>query len=73
MRTKTTNGETEVIASDQDCRTLDRAIDVLEEYSYRVQDATSAANASEAAAVVRKIVKELADVETDKPVRSSSG
>ncbi len=60
MKTKTTDGTTVVVATEQDRRTLDRAIDVLVEYKAReVVDSTAWAEASDAQESLVKIARRL--------------
>ncbi len=73
MKTKTTDGKTVVVATEQDRRTLDRAIDVLIEYKVRVIGGLDARSAvSEAIDILRDVVHELTP-DDDDPCRSIPG
>ena len=81
MKTKTTDGTTVVVATEQDRRILDRAVDVLIEYGYRQEEHDSARAADEGVQNIRTVIADLksmakrdekptppADPKPDKPV-----
>lgn len=59
MKTKTTNGVTVVVATEQERQTLDRAIDVLVEYSVRESDLDMKATADSGRESLRAVLFSL--------------
>ena len=59
MKTKTTNGKTVVVATEQERHTLDRAIDVLIQYGYLQYENDSVRASDEAVQNIRTVIADL--------------